>query len=71
MPDRLGCNACDTFVNADTNLTQIQNTWNQNDCQASVGLCSAIACLPPKSAVCKAGDAGGGLCVDQSAVATN
>jgi hypothetical protein len=69
VSDRLGCGACDTFVNADTNLSQIQNAWNQNDCQ--VGVCPAIACLPPKSAVCKAGDAGGGLCVDQSAITAN
>ncbi|HVZ89545.1 MAG TPA: hypothetical protein VHG72_21465 [Polyangia bacterium] len=69
VADRLGCGGCTTFVTADTNLSQIQNDWNQHDCQ--VGVCAAVACLPPTSALCKTGDAGGGVCVDQSGVTTN
>lgn len=67
--DRLGCGGCTTFVNTDASLSQIENSWNQHNCQ--VGVCPAIACVPPTSAVCKAGDAGGGTCVDQAGLTTN
>jgi hypothetical protein len=59
----LGCGGCPTFVNDDSGLSQYDNAWNQAGCGQNQG-CPAIACLAPKSATCKASDAGGAACVD-------
>ena len=64
----LGCTGCPTFVNDDSGLSQFDNAWNQAGCSQNQ-LCPGIACLAPKSATCKASDAGGATCVD-SLVAT-
>jgi hypothetical protein len=59
----LGCSGCPTFVNDDSNLGQFSDQWSKANCDQGV-VCPAIACLQPKSGVCKASDAGGTLCVD-------
>jgi hypothetical protein len=64
----LGCTGCPTFVNDDSGFSQYDNAWNQAGCSQNQ-LCPGIACLAPKSATCKASDAGGATCVD-SLVAT-
>jgi hypothetical protein len=64
VPDALGCNGCPTFVNDDSNLSPFSDQWNQAGCNQGQ-VCPAIACVAPKSATCRASDAGGGLCVDQ------
>ena len=67
----LGCGGCPTFVNDDSGLSQYDNAWNQAGCGQNQ-LCPAIACLAPKTATCKASDAGGATCVDSFlATATN
>jgi hypothetical protein len=68
VADALGCNGCPTFVNDDTGLSQYDNAWNQASCSQNQ-ICAGIACLSPKTATCKASDAGGASCVD-SFVAT-
>lgn len=68
VPNALGCNGCPTFVNDDSALSQYDNAWNQAGCNQDQ-VCTNIACLAPKSAACKAADAGGATCVD-SFVAT-
>lgn len=62
----LGCTGCPTFVNDDSNLGQLSDEWSKANCDQSQ-VCPAIACLAPKSALCRASDAGGALCVDQLA----
>ncbi len=59
----LGCGGCPTFVNDDSGLSQYDNEWNQAGCGQNQ-VCPAIACLAPKTATCKASDAGGAACVD-------
>jgi len=59
----LGCNGCPTFVNDDSGLSQYENAWSQAHCGQNQ-VCTAIACLAPKGATCKASDAGSGTCVD-------
>ena len=61
----LGCTGCPTFVNDDSNLGQFSDAWNKGNCDQSQGVCPAIACIQPRSGVCRASDAGGALCVDQ------
>jgi hypothetical protein len=60
----LGCNGCPTFVNDDSKLGTFEDAWNQANCDQGQ-VCTNIACLSPKGAVCRASDAGGALCVDQ------
>jgi hypothetical protein len=60
----LGCTGCPTFVNDDSNLGQFSDQWGKANCDQGV-VCPAIACVQPKSAVCRATDAGGAMCVDQ------
>jgi hypothetical protein len=60
----LGCTGCPTFVNDDSTLGQFSDQWGKANCDQGV-VCPAIACVQPKSAVCRAADAGGALCVDQ------
>jgi hypothetical protein len=60
----LGCSGCPTFVNDDSNLGQFSDAWNQAGCNQGQ-VCPAIACVAPKSGICRASDAGGALCVDQ------
>jgi hypothetical protein len=62
----LGCTGCPTFVNDDSNLGQFSDEWNKANCDQGQ-VCPAIACVAPKSAVCRASDAGGALCADQLA----
>jgi hypothetical protein len=64
VPNALGCNGCATFVNDDSNLSQFSNEWDQAGCSQNQA-CTNIACVAPKSATCRASDAGGALCVDQ------
>jgi hypothetical protein len=59
----LGCTGCPTFVNDDSNLGQFADQWNKANCDQGV-VCPAIACVQPKSGVCRASDAGGTLCID-------
>jgi hypothetical protein len=61
-PASLGC-GCETFVNSRTALDQLESSWNQAGCQNSV-VCPAIACVPPRSSFCRAGDGGGASCSD-------
>jgi hypothetical protein len=60
----LGCNGCPTFVNDDSNLGPFSDEWSKANCD-QMQVCTAIACISPKSALCRASDAGGALCVDQ------
>ena len=59
----LGCGGCPTFVNDDSELSQLSNAWNQAGCNQNL-LCADGACLAPRAATCKASDAGGSTCVD-------
>ena len=59
-PETLGC-TCQTSVNDKSTLDQIQARWTAAGCQT---VCSAIACITPRSGLCRAGDAGGGTCTD-------
>lgn len=61
-PSSLAC-GCDTFVNDRSMLDTLQSRWNQANCQNGA-LCPAIACIMPKSASCRATDAGGPACAD-------
>jgi hypothetical protein len=60
----LGCTGCPTFVNDDSNLGQFSDQWSKANCDQGQ-VCPGIACVAPKSAVCRASDAGGALCADQ------
>jgi len=66
VQNALGCNGCPTFVNDDSNLGQFSDQWGKANCDQSQ-VCTNIACVSPKSAVCRASDAGGAFCVDQLA----
>ena len=66
VPNALGCNGCPTFVNDDGNLGQFSDQWSKASCDQTQA-CLGIACLSPRSAVCRTSDAGGALCVDQLA----
>lgn len=66
VPNALGCNGCPTFVNDDSKPGTFSDAWNQAKCDQSQA-CTNIACVSPKSAVCRASDAGGASCVDQLA----
>lgn len=60
---QLGCNGCPTFVNDQSGLSALETAWNQAKCDQSQ-VCTNVACLSPKGGVCRAGDAGGAICVD-------
>jgi hypothetical protein len=60
----LGCTGCPTFVNDDSNLGQFSDQWSKANCDQGQ-VCPGIACVSPKSGLCRAADAGGALCVDQ------
>jgi hypothetical protein len=66
VPNALGCNGCPTFVNDDSSLGPFSDQWSKANCDQTQA-CLGIACVSPKSAVCRASDAGGALCVDQLA----
>jgi hypothetical protein len=66
VTNALGCNGCPTFVNDDSGLSAYSDEWNQAGCNQNQ-VCTNIACLAPRSAVCRASDAGGALCADQLA----
>ena len=53
---------CMTYVNEDSTLNNIKQSWVQAGCDNVVGPCPAIACLQPTSSTCVAGDGGGGVC---------
>jgi hypothetical protein len=62
---------CMTYVNDASTLNKLKLEWQQQGCNSLVGiLCPAIACIAPTAGVCTATDGGGGVCTDQTLVAT-
>jgi hypothetical protein len=59
----LCCNGCPTFVNDSSGLSGLESAWNQAKCDQGQ-VCTNVACVSPKAGVCRAGDAGGAICVD-------
>jgi hypothetical protein len=53
---------CMTYVNEDSTLNNIKQSWVQAGCDNVAVACPAIACLQPTSSTCVVGDGGGGVC---------